>query len=253
MTSAKGELVLPRLQKLIELQELDQTILQMTKKIETEIPAGISEISRLSEKLQKDAERIRLKGTETEKRKKQKELELQDIEEKINKLKARAPEIKTNKEYQALLNEIETAQREKIKIEDEILALMEMAEQVRIELKIQEEEFKKKEAELENKKKELLTVKEETEERLEGLRQKRNLLIKEIEPSDYELYMSLLEKNRGIAVTVAIDAVCQGCYLNIPPQLYVEIRKNDRLIQCPQCKRILYWRPPDVTPAQKSS
>lgn len=236
--------MLPRLQKLIELQELDQTILQRTMKIETEIPASISEISKLSEKFRKEAESSRQKLIELEKRKKQKERELEDFEERIKKLKARTPEIKTNKEYQALLSEIEKAEKEKLKIEDEILNLMELTEQVRQEIKAQEGEFKKKEAELESRKKELLTLKEEMEKSLEELRLRRSALLEEIETGDYELYMSLIEKGRGLAVAVALDSVCQGCYLNIPPQLYVEIRKNDKLIQCPQCKRILYWKSP---------
>lgn len=236
--------MLPRLQKLIELQELDQSILQRTMKIETEIPASLSEISKLSDKFKKEAENSRQKLIELEKRKKQKERELEDLEEKIKKLKARAPEIKTNKEYQALLSEIDNAEKEKLKIEDEILGFMELTEQVKQEIKIHEGEFKKKEAELESQKKELLALKEEMEKSLEDLRQRRLALVKEIDTQDYELYMSLLEKGRGLAVTVALDSVCQGCYLNIPPQLYVEIRKNDKLIQCPQCRRILYWKSP---------
>ncbi|MCX7794024.1 MAG: C4-type zinc ribbon domain-containing protein [Thermodesulfovibrionales bacterium] len=235
--------MLPRLQKLIELQELDHTILQRTKEVETDIPAGISDISAQSEKIQKETEKARQRLAELEKKKKQKERELDDVEEKIKKLKARTPEIKTNKEYQALLSEIEGAEKEKLKIEDEILNLMELTEEVKIELRTQEAELKKKEAELEKRKKELLLLKEEKEKNLDELRHKRSVLVGEIDPGDYELYMSLLEKGKGLAVTVAVDSICQGCYLNIPPQLYVEIKKNDRLIQCPQCKRILYWKP----------
>lgn len=234
--------MLQRLQKLIELQEIDQAILQRTREIETNIPVRISEITKQSDKLGKEIENLRLRTEEIERKRKQKEREVQDIEEKIKKLKARTPEIKTNKEYQALIKEIETAEKEKFRIEDEILNLMEITEQVKTEVKLQEAEYKKNRAELEIRKKEILELQEKLKKELEGLRQRRSEIVKEIEPDDYELYMSLLEKGKGIALTTAIDAVCQGCFLNIPPQLYVEIKRNDRLIQCPQCKRILYWK-----------
>ncbi len=234
--------MLQRLQKLIELQKIDQAILQSTQEIESNIPVRISEINKQSDKLVKEAENLKLRIEEVERKKRQKEREVQDIEEKIKKLKARTSEIKTNKEYQALISEIETAEKEKFRIEDEILNLMEIAEQVKTEAKLQEAEYKKNIAELETRKRELIVLQENLKKELEGLRQMRSDILKEIESSDYELYMSLLEKGKGIAITTAIDAVCQGCFLNIPPQLYVEIKRNDRLIQCPQCKRILYWK-----------
>jgi len=53
--------------------------------------------------------------------------------------------------------------------------------------------------------------------------------------------MTLLrDSGDGVAVTTARNELCSGCDMNIPPQLYVEIRKNEEILQCPQCRRILY-------------
>jgi predicted nucleic acid-binding Zn-ribbon protein len=54
--------------------------------------------------------------------------------------------------------------------------------------------------------------------------------------------MGLIESSGGIAVTEVKEEVCQGCNMNIPPQLYVEIKSNEEIIQCPQCRRILYYK-----------
>jgi predicted nucleic acid-binding Zn-ribbon protein len=54
--------------------------------------------------------------------------------------------------------------------------------------------------------------------------------------------MGLIESSGGIAVTEVKGEVCQGCNMNIPPQLYVEIKSNEEIIQCPQCHRILYYK-----------
>ena len=60
----------------------------------------------------------------------------------------------------------------------------------------------------------------------------RELLIK---------YRMLLEKRHGVAVARVINGVCQACNMNIRPQLYIELQKQDSLIACPNCNRILFW------------
>ena len=55
-------------------------------------------------------------------------------------------------------------------------------------------------------------------------------------------YVELMKSLNALAVTEVRDEVCQGCHMNIPPQLFVEIKKKDKLIQCPQCRRILYYK-----------
>lgn len=232
--------MLPELERLIELQELDHSIVRKLREIQEEIPSKISEIEAQLKALQRDFQNSLNQITEFEKKKKSKERELQDTEEKIKRLKSRSAEIKTNKEYQALLKEIEAAEKEKYHIEDEILNLMERAEEIKKELSTREAIFKDKQSELELKKKEFLSLKEKAEKELGLLKEERARLVDHIPPSQYELYMLLLEKGRGMAVVKAVESVCQGCYLRLPPQLFVEIKRNESLIQCPQCKRILY-------------
>ena len=58
----------------------------------------------------------------------------------------------------------------------------------------------------------------------------------------YDLHIWYLrEKRNGIAVSTAKNGVCLGCFMNIPPQLFIEVTKNRQLIQCPSCGRILYF------------
>ena len=62
----------------------------------------------------------------------------------------------------------------------------------------------------------------------------------EIEPELMKTYITIRE-NRGTAVAGVNDAVCQGCHLNIPPQMYNELQRCDSLKFCPHCQRIIYW------------
>ena len=49
---------------------------------------------------------------------------------------------------------------------------------------------------------------------------------------------------RGIAVSEARDGMCQVCHLKLRPQMYVDLKRNEEIVQCPQCNRILYYEPP---------
>jgi predicted nucleic acid-binding Zn-ribbon protein len=81
------------------------------------------------------------------------------------------------------------------------------------------------------------------------LKEERAKLVESIEPEVYARYMTLLKTGSGLAVTQAKNELCTGCNMNIPPQLYVEIRKNEGVIQCPQCLRILYYSDDQAEPA----
>ena len=71
--------------------------------------------------------------------------------------------------------------------------------------------------------------------------ERREALTKQIEARLFKLYDTLKEKRRGVGVVNVKSETCQGCFLNIPPQMYIEVQKNNALIQCPNCNRILYW------------
>ena len=237
-----GGILNKQIELLIEMQKLDSRIIEDTRLIEA-IPLKISS----SEKPMKDAE-ARLSSERTrhdslEKKKREKERAVQEINEKISKLRARTSEIKTNKEYQAHIKEIESKDKEIHSVEDEILGIMVELDSVSASLKTVQktvEEEKKKLAGV----REILDAEVAAENKELGeLKKKRAEVSAGIEADIYNFYMTLLERLGGLAIVEAKNEICQGCNMNIPPQLFVEIKKNEELIQCPQCKRILYHIP----------
>ena len=77
---------------------------------------------------------------------------------------------------------------------------------------------------------------------VEDLRLRREGIVRAMDREMHAFYMQLFETKRGLAVVETSGEVCRGCNMNIPPQLFVEIKKNEKIIQCPQCNRILYWK-----------
>ena len=226
-----------------ELQEIDSALVKKTAVINT-IPRKVSSVEQPFKDAQSAYEKNKQKYDALAKKRKDKELSLDDTQEKIKKLKMRTSDIKTNKEYQALLKEIESAEKEQRAVEDEILVLMETLDTAQKELKAYEATVKGEEEKIEAFKKKLSEEVEEIEKELETLRHQREHAARDIDGELYALYEKLLETKRGLAVVETREEVCLGCNMNIPPQLFVEIKKNERIIQCPQCSRILYALPP---------
>ncbi|RME63423.1 MAG: hypothetical protein D6778_09645, partial [Nitrospirae bacterium] len=175
-----------------------------------------------------------------EKKRRKKEMELQDITEKIEKLKSRTSEIKTNKEYQALLKEIEEAEKQKFLIEDDILYLMEEIEEARKRINQEAQEVEKEKKVFIEQQMKVEAERASLEKEIKELKDRRENLKNSMDKELYSRYMKLLEKGKGLAVAEAKDEVCLGCYMSIPPQLYVELKSNSDLRTCPQCGRFLY-------------
>jgi predicted nucleic acid-binding Zn-ribbon protein len=226
---------------LIKLQELDSLILNK-QSIINEMPLKISDAELPMKERQAAIEKFKQKKDLLSKKKRDKERELDDLIEKIKKLKARTMEIKTNKEYQAHLKEIESAEKELYVLEDEILLNMEEMDTSSQVIKLEEDRIKSEKKKLEAFKEKLENEISEAEKELLSLKEARGKNVEGINRETYNLYMGIIESSGGIAVTEVKEEVCQGCNMNIPPQLYVEIKSNEEIIQCPQCRRILYYK-----------
>jgi predicted nucleic acid-binding Zn-ribbon protein len=164
------------------------------------------------------------------------------MNEKINKLKVRTAEIKTNKEYQAHLKEIETAEKERYAVEDEILSVMEEMEVLSKEIKSDELKLITENKKIEEIKKRLEREMLEAEKELLPLKESRAKIADVIDGDMYKQYIDLFDAYGGLAVTEVKEEICLGCNMNIPPQLFVEIKRGEEIFQCPQCRRILYHK-----------
>jgi predicted nucleic acid-binding Zn-ribbon protein len=229
------------LRLLVELQCIDTVILEKSEIIET-IPGKVSSVEQPLKDARAVYDRAKQKLDGLVKKKKDKEQHLEDVTERIKKLKARVSEIKTNKEYQAHLKEIESAEKDQRAVEDEVLAVMEALDTTQKEVKALEVEVKTEEEKIDAFKKKLREDIATVEREIDDLRLRREKYVMALDKDVYSMYTKLLEARRGLAVVETRGEVCQGCNMNIPPQLFVEIKKNEKIIQCPQCSRVLYWK-----------
>jgi uncharacterized protein len=228
------------LRLLIDLQRKDSLILEKRRFID-KVPMRIFEVDEPLKQAKLELENMKKRSEIASKKRREKEAALSEAQEKIRKMKARVSDLKTNKEYQAYQKEIEASEKEIFAIEDDILQFM---EEVDVVSKGQQEKEAGVNAEIEKInafRKKLEAEAAKHEEELDLLKEERSGIVSGIDPDVYNTYMTLLrDSGDGVAVTTARNELCSGCDMNIPPQLYVEIRKNEEILQCPQCRRILY-------------
>lgn len=230
---------------LVDIQALDTEIIDKDIVVAS-IPSRITAAQDALKETQASLDSTRDRFGAAEKKKKDSERELEVVTDKLNKLKGRSSDIKTNKEYQAHLKEIESVQQELSDLEDVILTIMEdMDSEVKVK-KAAEDEYEQEKQKVEAIRAELDQQVAKEKKALSELKQKRAGLADSIDKDLYDFYMSLLQSKGGLAVVQVRDFVCQGCNMNIPPQLFVEIKRNEGNNQCPQCNRLLFFKEPEA-------
>jgi predicted nucleic acid-binding Zn-ribbon protein len=229
-----------QLDLLWELQQIDLAL----KTIQDGRDRYPKELKRLDEKhkiekdrVQKEREKIDL----LEKERRKKEGLLSTEQEKIKRSEGRMLEIKTNKEYQAFLHEIEMIKDSNSREEEEILRLMDEIDEVKKGLSKKEKEVAVLLEKIEGEKKAIQEKMIHDDASWNKQKERRETLAKQLESRLYRLYNTLKEKRQEVSVVRVSHETCQGCFLNIPPQMFNEVQKNNTLIQCPHCNRILYW------------
>lgn len=232
------------LKTIYEAQKLETKILEIEKKM-VSTPKRIEEMDKEIDETKKTVEREKAVIDELEKERKKKEKELDADKEKIKKIEARLYDVKTNKEYQALLKEIELAKETNDKTEEDVIVLMEKIEDLRKEYNSLLQHLKKREKETQEEKKILQDELDTIDKTLSELKQQRDNMIGIVSKELRNVYATLIEKRGGLAVVNVKNGVCLGCFMNIPPQLFIEATKNRTLITCPSCNRIFYFREDD--------
>jgi uncharacterized protein len=230
----------PDLEHLVRLQQLDTDIENARRRI-GEIP-GVQQA--LDERLQDqnavvDAIKQKLAASQTSRRDIEKEVA--SLQSRLSKYKDQLMEVKTNKEYQAMQKEIATAEEAVRSHEDRILEHMEEAEVLGRELKSAEAELKRRQGEIAAERKALDQEKTALDERVAEMTNARGDVAKQLSPAALNLFEHVSRQRKGLAVAEARDGHCMVCHVRLRPQVYNEVRRNETLIQCESCLRILYY------------
>ncbi len=226
---------------LIHLQELDSEINTINLFLK-KIPSKIQEIDHEIEESRSIIVRAKEKLAQNQKRRRDLESRVQDAETKIKKLQTQLNDVRTNKEYTALLREIDDAKLGKEKNEEQIITEMLEADEIEFEIQDAEKQSAEIQERLSREKNKILEEKQKMESRRQALQEEKKELQPKIPPEQLELYRNIYEKKNKVALSPVTNDFCSICQIRVRPQMINELIAAEKIMLCENCGRILYWK-----------
>lgn len=169
------------------------------------------------------------------------ERELEEVEAKYKKSKTKLDDVKSNKEYQAVMKELEDIKALTNEKEELVIKWMEDTELQEAECARNNAQWEKAQEEYKEKERQFEEMTSEFDKEIQALTREKDKLSQQFDGDLLSRYTRLRAHLRGRVVVQVIDAVCQGCHLGIPPQQYNMVLKGDSTQICPNCSRVIYW------------
>jgi len=224
---------------LIGLQTTDREL----QLLDQEIAKGIAELEEQRSGIntrKTGIEALQARIAQNESRRRELEAETEDQTARLKERQVKLMNVQTNREYQSLLREIEEAKKANNSREEEIVRLMEQSEAdqqtIVNDLALCEEE----EGQLGTISGQIAAKAKELASQKKKIEKDRDDKAKKITATHLKKYELLRAKRNGVAVVGVTNGVCQGCHMNIPPQLYNDLLRDQDLLSCPTCNRMLY-------------
>jgi predicted nucleic acid-binding Zn-ribbon protein len=178
-----------------------------------------------------------------EKRRRELEATIADESERIKDRQTKLMSIQTNREYQSILKEIEDTKLANQQREEEMTLLMEQSELIEKKIAEFSKRCAEQELQLENDSKRVAQEATKLEADKQKITKVREAQAKKVDPKYLNRYEKLRVKRNGLAVTGVTRGVCRGCNMNIPPQMFNQLLREQELLSCPTCNRMMYHLP----------
>ena len=233
----------PTLSALIALQALDSAAEALRKRL-ADMPAAEQAIAAAvsAARATVDADKARIQENTQARRALEKDIA--GVDTRLARFDDHKAAVKTNQEYTALLHEISTAKAEKDAIEERLLVLMEEGDALAAALKTAERALAEEEDRGRKARAALESDREQIDKELAHLSSERARESREIDTALLSKYSQLLKQRKGIAVSKMTGDICDACHVRLRPHVTQQVRRNDGIVQCDSCQRILYYIPP---------
>ena len=228
-----------QINSLVKLQGIDSEIYTLRSEKESK-PQEIRTLEVSFEEKKQSLAKLEKTFLDLQKQRKDIELELASKEESIKKLQSQLYQLKTNKEYQAMLQQIADAKADASVAEDKILGLLDQADKIKNDIDSEKQRLHQEEKIVNEQKKKIEERIKEIDDRLAQLEAQRKQIMPEIDPKILTQYERILLNRDSLAIVSVRNNSCQGCNMFVPPQVINLIKMYERIITCEVCNRMLY-------------
>lgn len=228
-----------QVESLVQLQQIDTQIYALRNEKEAK-PKEVQALEVAFEEKKQHLQEFEKKSLDLQKEKKEQEIELASKEEGIKKLQTQLYQLKTNKEYQAMLKQIDDTKADISVVEDKILQLLDTMDKIKSDIDKEKKKLLEEEDELNEQRKIVQDRIEEIDDKLAQLEAKRKQITPAVDHKILLQYEKILSSRDSLAIVSVKNNSCQGCNMQVPPQVINLIKMYERLITCEICNRILY-------------
>lgn len=238
-----------QLQSVVSLHKTNAELVDAKQRLEG-IPDWMTELHGEHSTRQAEIDVVAAKRDEAVKQRRGADVALADAQEKAKHYQSQISQVSTQREYTALLKEIDTVKALINDLEKTVLDSIEIQDQAEKELTSLDEGFKEL-----NKRYKTELAKWEAEK--PSIADRVEILSREVEEMRAKLqrpFLNLFDRVYGRHGVTAISRIvkiqtmrsgnpmwhCEDCSYNVRPQILIEIRNDGTVIQCDSCKRILY-------------
>ena len=228
------------LEILVKLQSLDSLLVTKEEHhggVATAIKEATAEVAVKQDVVANAEDRLNT----LEKERRDKESAMEDLAQRVTDRKGKLFQVKDNKEYTAMLKEIEQAKAKIDRYEEEVIVLLDDILAAQEELEKANEDLVHARKHLEDAQREGEREHRRLEREFAQIKEERQRFASNVPSKFIRLYERIRSGKNGVAVVRTETSICRGCNMEIPPQHFLEVKKGEEILQCPFCQRILYY------------
>jgi predicted nucleic acid-binding Zn-ribbon protein len=249
-------LYLEQIRQLVALQRVDDAIHAVRTKLEM-APQEVDELKRRFSAHDEQRNRVLDKLQHLREQQKRLDSDIEDDSVRIKKSKSKLMQVANNREYQAVVREMDNMERLNRSREEERLVLLDEWNLQENSLKEVENAWKAVKEELEAKQATLDANLADADRKLHELEKNRSSTGSEVPAPILDRY-EFIRRRLEHPVIVSVDSgICTGCHIAIPPQVYIELQRGQQILSCPNCQRLIYWdrhfQDPDAVPPEENN
>jgi uncharacterized protein len=231
------------LERLISLQRIDTAIHDAEHRLADE-PARVQSLDEKLEEARRQVGAAKDRVAQNAAARRDIDRELAVHQGRLSKFRDQAMNVKTNQEYHAIQHEMAFAQNE-IKVhEDRMLERMVEADELTAALKAAESGLTATQKEAEAEKRAIAAEHDQLRRRVDELKAERATVVAAMAPDALSIFETVAKRRHGIAMAEARDGICTICHVRLRPQVFNTVRRNEAVLQCDSCQRILYFVAP---------
>jgi uncharacterized protein len=239
------------IQRLIDLQRLDSIAIEAMRHLAEEPERLKSLDSRVEGARARVTEaKERLAAVQTARREVEKEVAVH--QGRLSKYRDQIMAVKTNIEYQAMQKEIEFAQNEVKALEDTILERMLEGDECAATVKQAEAALAAEQKDVDAQRRSLSAEIASKKDAIARVKAERGNVIGALDPKVLAVFELVASRRSGVAMAEARDGICTICHVRLRPQVFNSVRRNEEILQCDRCNRILYFATPAASTTQQT-